>query len=103
MVPEFGCHIQLGISEVHSAKIRSDLPAVSLEGMTSHTPFTHEEATSFCRVLRKKLSPKRGCYEKNDRSKENNRFPHYELLKPTVRITKLTMQNEEWEEVSLLH
>ena len=52
MVPEFGCHIQLGVSEVHPAKIRSDLPSFSLEGMTSHTPFTHKEAASLGWILR---------------------------------------------------
>jgi hypothetical protein len=56
MVPEFGCHVQLGISEIHSAKVGSNIPSFSLEGMTSHAPFIHEEAGSFGWIFREKLS-----------------------------------------------
>jgi hypothetical protein len=55
MVPEFGCQLQLGISEIHSAKVGSNLPSLSLEGMTSHTPFIHKEAGSFGWIFGQKL------------------------------------------------
>ena len=59
MVPEFGRHIQLSVSEFHPAKIRADLSPFSLKSMTSHTTFTYKKAASSCRVLRKRLGEDR--------------------------------------------
>jgi hypothetical protein len=61
MIPEFGCQIQLGISEVYSAKIRSNLPSVSLESVTSDTAFIRKEAASFGWIFRKLLAKGRGA------------------------------------------
>jgi hypothetical protein len=56
MIPEFGGQIQLGISEVDSAEIRSNLPSVSLESVTSDAAFIQKEAASFGWIFRKLLA-----------------------------------------------
>jgi hypothetical protein len=75
MIPEFGCQIQLGISEVHSAKIRSNLPSVSLESVTSDTAFIQKEAASFGWIFGKGLGDER----RND-EKENDPSDHHGFL-----------------------
>ena len=81
MIPEFGCQIQLGISEVHSAKIRSNLPSVPLERVTSGTAFIQKEAASFGWIFRKGLGDERRNDEGENGYGGNNRFSDHKGLR----------------------